>query len=500
MNEKISSNLEQNIAVIEDTFKDCEDIIKRRFVVGNNPSIKMYMIYTDNIVNGVAIEDAIMTNLMNRADVQGIRETNVLRKLQEQVISIGEMNEVTTYQEIYDAVLLGDTILLMDNNDFGLQASTKGFPTRGVNKAETEVVVQGPKDSFTDLASTNIVLIRRRIRDTRLKVKRKKIGRRSKTDIAIMYMEDLVRPEVLDEIVKRLDALDIDAIFDSGYIEQLVEKKWYSPFPQLQMTERPDKASSAIFEGRIVIVVDNTPFVVMLPATFNLFFQAAEDYYDRWEIMSFIRLIRYGAAFLAVALPGLYIALTVYHPSMIPTTLALKIAGSRQNIPFPAVVEVLIMEIAFELLREAGIRLPSPVSSTIGIVGGIIIGQAAVEAGIVSPIVVIVSALTGICTFVIPSISLVSGLRLTKYLIIFLSAFLGLYGFWLALIVIIIHLSNLKSFGIPYLFPFCSSSVDDYTDWKDSIFRAPLFMMKKRPIFSNSKNRIRMSQKKGGKY
>lgn len=499
LNEKISSNLEKNIEIVEEAFKDCGDIIKRRFVVGNNPFIKMYMIYIDNIVNGTAIQDAIMTNLMNRTDIQGLKETNALRQLQEQVISIGEMNEVTTYQEIYDAVLLGDTILLMDNNNFGLQASTKGFPTRGVNKAETEVVVQGPKDSFTDLASTNIVLIRRRIRDTKLKVKRKKIGQRSKTDIAIMYMEDLVRPEVLDEIVKRLDDIDIDAIFDSGYIEQLVEKKWYSPFPQLQMTERPDKASSAIFEGRIVIVVDNTPFVVMLPATFNLFFQAAEDYYDRWEIMSFIRLIRYGAAFLAIALPGIYIALTVYHPSMIPTTLALKIAGSRQNIPFPAVVEVLIMEIAFELLREAGIRLPSPVSSTIGIVGGIIIGQAAVEAGVVSPIVVIVSALTGICTFVIPSISLVSGLRLTKYLIIFLSAFLGLYGFWLALILVVIHLSNLKSFGIPYLFPFCSGSVDHYTDWKDSIFRAPLFMMKKRPIFSNSKNRIRMSQKKGGK-
>lgn len=499
MKEKLCTDLEKNISIIESAFQDCDDIIKRRFSVGNNPSLQIYMIYTDNIVNGQAIEDFIMTNIMNRYETATDNSTDMLRKLQAEAIAIGEMSEVTTYQEVLDAVLLGDTILLMDGNAIGLQASTKGFPSRGVNAAETEVVVQGPKDAFTELTSTNIVLIRRRIKDTRLKVKRKKIGTRSKTDVAIMYMEDIVRPEILEETIRRLDDIDIDSILDSGYIEQLVEKEWYSPFPQLQMTERPDKASSAIFEGRIVLVVDNTPFVVMLPATLNLFFQAAEDYYDRWEIMSFIRMIRFGAAFLAVALPGLYIALTVYHPSMIPTTLALKIAGTRQNIPFPAVVEVLIMEIAFELLREAGIRLPSPVSSTIGIVGGIIIGQAAVEAGIVSPIVVIVSALTGICTFVIPNISLVSGLRLVKYIVIGLSALLGLYGFWMALILIIVHLSGLKSFGIPYLYPFCSSSVNNYSDLKDSIFRAPTFMMRKRPIFSNSSNRIRQKSKRGGK-
>ncbi|MEY8321585.1 spore germination protein [Lachnospiraceae bacterium 46-61] len=493
--EQISKNLEKNITIIENAFQDCEDIVKRRFFVGEKKDIAVYMIYTDNIVNGSAIEESILTNIMNRCRIDGKKE-GMLKRLNEEVIAIGEMNEVETFQEIFDAVLLGDTILLMDGNDIGLQASTKGFPSRGVSEAKTEVVVQGPKDAFTEIGATNIVLIRRRIRDTKLKVKRTKVGKRSKTDIAILYMEDIVRKEILQEVECRINQIDIDVILDSGYIDQLLENRWLSPFPQLQMTERPDKAASALLEGRVVIVIDNTPFVVMAPATLNVFFQAAEDYYDRWEIMSFIRLIRYCAGFLAVALPGLYIALTVFHPSMLPTNLALKIAETRQNIPFPAVGEILIMELAFELLREAGIRLPSPVSSTIGIVGGIIIGQAAVEAGIVSPSVVIVSALTGICTFVIPNIALVSGLRLTKYIVLIFSAFLGLYGFWLALILMLIHMASLKSFHIPFLYPFCSASVNHYNDLEDSIFRLPLWFMKKRPIFSNDRHRQR---EKGGK-
>lgn len=493
--EQISKNLEQNIIVIENAFRNCGDIVKRRFFIGEKKEIAVYMVYTDNIVNGSAIEESILTNVMNRCRIDGKKE-GMLRRLNEEVIAIGEMTEVKTFQEIFDAVLLGDTILLMDGNDIALQASTKGFPSRGVNEAKTEVVVQGPKDAFTEVGATNIVLIRRRIRDTKLKVKRTKVGKRSKTDVAILYMEDIVRKEILQEVENRINQIDIDVILDSGYIDQLLENRWLSPFPQLQMTERPDKASSALLEGRVVIVIDNTPFVVMAPATLNVFFQAAEDYYDRWEIMSFIRLIRYCAGFLAVALPGLYIALTVFHPSMIPTNLALKIAETRQNIPFPAVGEILIMELAFELLREAGIRLPSPVSSTIGIVGGIIIGQAAVEAGIVSPSVVIVSALTGICTFVIPNIALVSGLRLTKYIVLLFSALLGLYGFWLALILMLIHMASLKSFHIPFLYPFCSASVNDYNDLEDSMFRLPLWFMKKRPIFSNDKHRQR---EKGGK-
>ena len=476
----MTKSLEENKAALQEALRDCGDIVWREFVVGGNG--RVLMLYTDNIVDGEAIRESILETVM--LDYQNAKQEGLLEELLEQAIAIGEVKKISTIAEICDGVLWGDTILLMEGNDFALQATTKKFPNRGVSKAETEVVVQGPKDAFMEVMAFNIVLTRRRIRDPKLKLKRKKAGSRTKTDIALMYMEDLVRPEILQQVEQQLDGMEIEQLLDGGALEQLLEKRQYSPFPQLQMTERPDKTAAALLEGRIVLLADNTPYAVLLPSTLNTFFQAAEDYYERWEIMSFIRLIRYGAAFLAVTLPGLYIAFAVYHPQLMPTALALKVASTRGAIPFSVIGEVLIMELAFELLREAGIRLPSPVSSTIGIVGGIIIGSAAVEAGIVSPVVVIVAALTGICTFVIPNVSIVSGLRISKYLVILLSSVFGMFGVWAAILLLLGHLSGLTSYGIPYLYPYCSSSINGDRDWEDSIFRLPLRKMKDRPIFA----------------
>ena len=489
----ISRSVVENIAQVKSVFRDSGDIVMRDFSIGKHGA-RIFMVYMDNLVNGASVEDSIMTNLMCRYDAAV--QAGMLDMIMTEAIAVGETGKMESLQEAYDAILTGDTVLFMEGNDFALRIATKGFPSRGVNQAETEVVVQGPKDSFNEVMATNIVLIRRRIRDTHLKLKRKRAGERTKTDIALMYMEDLVQPHLLQEVERQLDCMNVDAIYDSGYMEQLMEERWMSPYPQLQMTERPDKASAALLEGRIVLVVDNTPFVILLPVTLNVFFQAAEDYYDRWGMMSLVRALRYLAAFAAVTLPGLYIAFSVYHPQLLPTALALKIALTRQAIPFSVVGEVILMEIAFELLREAGIRLPSPVSSTIGIVGGIIIGSAAIEAGLVSPSVVIVSALTGICTFVIPNVSFVSGLRLSKYVVILMSSVLGLFGFWLAMLLLITHLAGLTSYGIPFLYPFCSSSVNDDMDWEDSIFRLPLIKMKRRPIFSRESSRKRKGEKK----
>ena len=482
---ELTKNLEENLAMLDEALRDCGDVVRREFLVGGGG--RLVMLYADNFVDLEAIRESILETVM--LDYQNERGEGILQSLLEEAIAVSEVRKITTVAEVCDGIFWGDTILLMDGNDFALQATTKKFPNRGVSKAETEVVVQGPKDAYMEVMAFNIVLTRRRIRDPKLKLKRKKAGKRTKTDIALMYMEDLVRPELLRKIEQQLDNMELDGIFDSGSLEQLLELRQYSPFPQLQMTERPDKTASALLEGRVVLLMDNTPYAILLPATLNTFFQAAEDYYERWEIMSFIRLIRFAAAFLAVALPGVYIAFSVYHPELLPTALALKIASTRANIPFSVIGEVLIMELAFELLREAGIRLPSPVSSTIGIVGGIIIGSAAVEAGIVSPAVVIVSALTGICTFVIPNVSIVSALRISKYLVILSAAVLGLFGVWAALLLLLGHLAGLTSYGIPYLYPFCSSSANGDVDWEDSIFRLPLSKMKKRPVFARAGER-----------
>ncbi len=485
---QITGNILESRKTMKEIFKDCGDIVFRDFTAGAH--IPLFLVFTDNMVNSASIEESILNNVMNRCREE--EAEGLLPVLTEQVISGFDVQKAETFEKAAEGVLSGDTLIFMEGSNYALRASTKSFPNRGVSKAETEVVVQGPKDAFTELLAFNLVLIRRRIQDVRLKVKRKKVGTIGKNDAAIMYLSHLVRPDMLAKVEKQLENLQLNGILDTGTAEQLLEKHRMSPFPQLQMTERPDKAAAALMEGRIVVLLDNSPFVILLPATLNLFFQAAEDYYERWEIMSFIRILRYVAAFFAVALPGLYIALSVYHPSLLPTALAVQIAKTRLHIPFSVVSEVVVMELAFELLREAGIRLPSPVSSTIGIVGGIIIGSAAVEAGLVSPAVVIISALTGICTFVIPNSAIVSGLRLSKYGIILLSSLFGLFGFWVGLLFLLVHLSGLSSYGIPYLYPFCSATVNDDKDLADSIIRLPLRKINNHSIFGKRK------EKKGG--
>jgi len=495
---KISLNIDENITYLEDVFKDCGDIVKRKFPVGVNKDIWLYVIYVDDMVNRNLIEsrvlDTLMIEIKKTPPDKNNLEYSLFKELVDGGITTADIKESDNLDDACTEILSGNTLLLIDGFSKCIIISTKGFPKRGVSEADTEIVVQGSKEAFAESFRINTVLIRRRIRDTGLKIEQLKIGRRSKTDIGIVYIDDIVRKEILEETKKRINDIDIDGILDSGYIEQFIEDNYLSPFPQVQLTERPDKAASALLEGRIVIIVDNTPFVLMLPAVLASFYQSAEDYYQRWEIMSFSRIIRYIAGFIAVALPGLYIATAVYHPSMIPTQLLFKIASSRGNVPIPAVFEVLLMEIAFETLREAGIRLPSAIGSTLGIVGGIIIGQAAVEAGLVSPIVVIIVSLTGLCSFSIPNIALVSGFRLVKYIIILFSSILGLFGFWVSALLILIHLVSLKSFGIPFMFPF--TSAESSSDMKDTFFRIPIFKMKKRPIFANSNQKIRMRENK----
>ena len=484
----LSPSLDENIRQLEDLFQDCGDFTNRKFPVGDNKDIWLYTAYIDMLIDREMIDNQIMSPLMVQLwrtppKSEDLRE-NPLLALMDSCITTAETSRADDLNAAAEAILSGDTVLMAEGSTFALIVSTKGWPSRGISTVENEVTVQGPKDAFSESFRMNTMLIRRRIKDAKLKCKQLVLGTHTKSNVALMYLEDLTRPYVLNEAVKRLRAIDIDGILDIGYIEQLTADDWKTPFPLSQITERPDVASAAILEGRVAVITDNSPFVMIIPATFSTFFQASEDYYQGWQIMSFVRLLRYGAGIMAVALPGLYIAVAVYHPSMIPMQLLFKIAGARQAVPFPALFEILLMDLAFELLREAGIRLPRPVGNAIGVVGGLIIGQSAVEAGLVSPFVLIVVALTAIAGFAIPHIKLVNSFRLTKYVILIFSSALGLLGFWLGSLLVLIHLVSLKSYGFPYLFPFVSGDVNAYSDMKDTIFRAPLFTMKKRPIFA----------------
>lgn len=491
---KIEKEIEKNIKILEELFVDCNDVVKKSFLIGNEKNEKIYIMYTDGLTNSDFIGEMVLKPLLYGE----IKKTgkDLLWQLMNTEIETADIKEVEQFQDAVVGILSGNTMLFVDGFEKGIMISTKSFPTRGVPQNDTEVVMRGSKDSFNESLRTNTALIRRRVRDTRLKVVQKQAGLRSQTDIAIMYVSDLVQPELLVEVTKKLKEIPIDAIFDSGMIEQSMESNWLSPFPQFQHTQRPDKVASGLLEGRIALVVDNSPEVLLLPVTFNCFFQASDDYYNRWEIATFARILRYIAAFLAIGLPGLYVAIFNFHTEVLPTSLVLSFGAARMGVPFPTVVEILIMELAFELLREAGIRMPGQMGGTIGIVGGLIVGQAAVEAGLVSTIVVIVVALTAIATFSIPNESFTAAFRLLKFFLIITSAFLGLYGFFLGLLAVAIHLAGLKSFGIPYMMPTVGGSVNQYNDKKDYIARLPIFFMKKRPIFTKDDARVRMKSEK----
>ncbi|MCL1877317.1 MAG: spore germination protein, partial [Defluviitaleaceae bacterium] len=382
--QKPSRNIDENIALIDGLFGDSQDFIGREFSPGGEGAPRIYMAYFDAMTNREAMDLSVIRRLfdMDWATLpQEEKWQSVYKTIRDRAIATTDISESDDMFDILYFIHAGDTPVFIDGCNKCVVVATRGFPNRGVQSTELEVVVQGSREAFSEVMRFNTALIRRRIRDNNLIVKQSKLGIRSLTDIALVYMKDIARPEVVAEVERRLEAIEVDGVLDSGSVEQFIEESWLSPFPQVQATERPDKAASSILEGRIAVIVDNSPFVIIVPVTLNSFFQASEDYYSRWQVMSVTRFLRFAGAFIAIALPGLYMAIALFHPSMIPLLMVSRLAEASQAVPFPAVLEFILLDAAFELLREAGIRLKSASGGTIGIVGGLIIGQAAVEAG-----------------------------------------------------------------------------------------------------------------------
>lgn len=486
----ITKSLSENLKVINELFKDCDDIKSRNMRIGNKSNIEACIFYVEVAVNNLTIEESVIGKLLSR--LWDMTPQEQYDYLDANALGITDVKELKTMEEATMGVLVGDAVLFIDGYDKAIKIKSKGYPFMGVQEAKNEQVLRGSREGFSEALKSNTALIRKRIRNTDLKIKEKVIGVRSNTTIALVYVESIVRKEVLEEIDKKLEQFKIDGMMDSGVVEQLIEEYSYSPFPQYQTTERPDKAAMAVLDGRIVLLVDNSPVGLILPTNYNSFFQATDDYYNRWGIVSFVRILRYIASLFAMALPALYLAILNYHPEVLPTTMLLSFAAARQGVPFPALIEVLVLELSFELIREAGIRIPGPMGSTIGIVGGLIIGQAAVEANLVSPIIVIIVAITALSTFVIPNEEFVSAFRLIKYFMIIFSAFMGLYGLVLAGLVVIIHLSGLESFKFPYLSPMSGAEINNYQDQKDFIVRFPLKKIINRSIFASPQNKRKL--------
>ncbi|WP_053954785.1 spore germination protein [Inediibacterium massiliense] len=491
----IKEDYQKNLDTIKEILSNCDDVIYREFQPMKDKKMNFALVYAEGISNKDLLQEYVLKSLMLlSSDI--LKEPHLMKEklfeeIKKQSISVADIKEIDDMNVAIDTILCGDTILIVDKWDKFFVIASKGWEFRSISEPSTETVIRGPREGFVETLRINTALVRRRIRDPKFKIKQMQIGERSKTDIAILYIEEIVNKDILKEVKKRLDEIKIDAILESGYIEQFIEDQWKSPFPQIQNTQRPDVVSAALLEGRVAIIVDNTPFVLLIPATIVTLLQSPEDYSERFLIASALRILRFISIVFALFLPSLYIAITSYHPGMLPTDLALYVAGSRMNVPFPAFIETFIMEGSLELLREAGVRLPGPIGSTIGIVGGLVLGQAAVQAGIVSPLMVIVVALTAMAAYTTPNYSFAIAFRILRFSLMILAGVFGLYGIILGLIIILIHLCNLKSFGVPYLSPFVATETT-FKDFKDVLIRAPLRFMKKRPEFLHRRDNDRL--------
>lgn len=490
---KISPHLDINIEKFKEIYGESADIKMKEMVLGKEKNVRCFLAYIEVAFSSGMLKASSVGRLT--AYLETLPKEQINEALDQNIMGLSDMTLFDFVEDAAQMLLNGDAIFFADGYNHALKIADKGYPGMGVKESDSEKVIRGSNEGFTDSVRVNTALIRKRLRSTRLRVKEMKCGVRSYTNVDLVYAEDLASPLLIKEIEKRLNAYEIDGILDSGVIEQLAEEKWYSPFPQFQTTQRPDRAVMAILEGRVVLLCDNSSTALILPVDINSFLKTTDDYYNRFEVATFARIIRYISAFLAMTLPGLYLAITNFHTQILPTPLLLSFWEARLGVPFPAVLEVVLMELSFELLREAGIRLPGAMGNTIGIVGGLIIGQAAVEANIVSPIVVIVVAFTALCSFAVPNEEFAFASRLLKFYVIFLSAWLGYFGFLVANITVMIHLSRLKSFGIPYLMPFSGGDLNKREDERDALIRLPLKWLKKRPIYASRDQRTKLKRK-----
>lgn len=487
--EPLAVTLEKNVQKVKETLGHSSDLIVREIWAGGRSERKVAILYIDGLTDSRMVQDFIVRAVTENDIIQNTpgssAETDYFTALKEYTLSISNLREITDYQELLNRLLSGDTIVLLDRCDRGLAAATAGGEERGVQAPEDQTVVRGPRDAFTENLRTNTALVRRKVKNPNLWIETKTMGTVSHTDVAVMYIKGTADDQVVEEVHRRLDGIQLAGILESGMIEELIEDRTLSPFPTMYNTERPDVVASGLIEGRVAILVEGTPFVLLVPALFIQYFHAAEDYYQRTDF-GLIRLLRMIAFFIALLGPSLYIAITTFHHEMLPTALMISIAAGREGVPFPAFFEALIMETTFEILREAGVRMPRAIGQAVSIVGALVIGQAAVEAGLVSPGMVIVVAITAISNFSFPAYNMGIAVRILRFPLMALAAVAGLYGIFIGLGLMLVHLCGLKSFGVPFMAPFAPYN---RFDQKDALIRLPKFGLSQRVQSIGTKNK-----------
>lgn len=464
-----SSSLDKNIQLLKSKFGESSDFVYHHFTLNlhNTPAA---LIFVDSLVDKEKINNQITRFILQIEDDPYLSKSeNIIDFIFMNLLQFTNVHKLNDTNSVIHALLNGDTVLFVEGHDLVLGIGTEGTKKRNISEPSIENDIKGPKESFIEDMHANMAMVRRKIRNENLRYLNLQIGDITHTGVCIGYIHGIADAALVSEVKERLGKIQIDGILDSAYIEELIQDHPYSPFSLVDYSERPDKTAAMLLEGRIVIFVDGTPLVLIVPAVFMQFFTTSGDYYLNYYFASFLRWLRFAAFVFALTVPSLYIALTTMHQEMIPTQLALRMAGSRSGIPFPALVEALLMEVLFEILREAGVRLPKGAGQAVSIVGALIIGQAAVEAGVVSPILIIVVSLTGISSFAIAKYELGLTVRLLRFPLMIISSILGIPGMTVALLALLVYMVSLKSFGVPYLSPLSPTTKSDL---KDTLIRA----------------------------
>jgi len=472
----IREELNENVNSLKIMLGNSNDLKLHPFRFGPGGSFAGALVFIDGLVDNSALTDALLRPMMNwkPQDSRPPAGGELMDTLRQEVLCAGDVRAASSLSELAAGCLAGDTALLLEGCASGLLISTKGWDKRSVTEPQSETVVRGPREGFTENLRTNTALIRRKIRFGGLRVDHMTVGRKTRTDVCLMYLDGVAKPEVVETVKYRIGHMDVDSILESGYIEEYIEDAPFSPFPTVGYSEKPDVVAARILEGRVAIVVDGTPFVLTAPMLFVESFQTAEDYYERPLYASLTRILRFVAYLITIFAPAVYIALTAFHQELIPTTLLFTIANAREGTPFPVFVEALIMVFAFEILREAGIRLPRPVGQAISIVGALVMGDAAVSAGLVGAPMVITIAVTAVAGFLVPTQN--ESASILRIVMMMLASFAGFYGVSMGFLAMLIHLATLNSFGVTYFDGF-----DWTSDLQDSMVRMPLWSMVRRP-------------------
>ncbi|MGF6947654.1 spore germination protein KA [Neobacillus sp. B4I6] len=485
-------NLKDNLQHIRTEVGNSPDVVIREFEIGGL-QLQAAAVFIDNLVDQKLVDDFVMRSLM--VDIsQGtskVSDKNVFDVIKDKALTIGTVKVIKDWNGLMLSILSGDTIILIEGWAEAISGSTRGGESRGVEEPSSQVVIRGPKDGFTESIGTNVSLVRRRIKSPNLWLETMKIGDVTQTDVAFMYIKGIANDKLVQEVKQRLNDIEIDGVLESGYIEDLIQDQPFSPFPTVYNTERPDSVAANLLEGRIAILVDGTPFVLIAPTTFFMFFQSSEDYYQRYDIATAVRLLRFFAFFISLFGPSIYVAAITFHQEMIPTPLLISLSAQREGVPFPAFVEALLMEGSFEILREAGVRMPRAIGQAVSIVGALVLGQAAVQAGIVSSAMVIVVAITGIASFSTPTFNMAISVRLLRFLLTICAATYGFYGIAVINMIMIAHLCSLRSFGIPYMAPLAPFIPSDQ---KDTLVRLPFWSLITRPRLVSQKKITRMER------